>query len=514
MSEDSELQDNEKERRTNTRLAVAIGVIGLGALGAFYLLFFLMIILRPGLLFSVMPSPEIATSALSDGNRTYLLIQKVDMSTVSPREKRQPEIKHYLAALAGTDRGEPLEVPPYARAIGSQGRIVFLFKGGYRTYAGGRLTEVRSDAIGADPRAALSSSGLYVLSSFADGYRLTLVRDGTVTPVPLPEEFLEQDGEDSCPCSQIVWYRGQLCLFWSTGDGIAWTAWNGAAWEPVVLSPLSGSFQVMAGDRELYFFIRDTDASDAALQYYVFADNAWTGPTSLPLPPGCTDWNVFLQEGRPHLFTQRFPAQMLQTIDHGNLIDAVRLPGPFHPGRLMGRIALFGIASNLLTILAIFGISAFVRRYKNRFWTEGDSSYEFASLFRRFLAYLIDTLVLLLPSAIAIGLFFSREDFGRNPLLPVMLILAAVVFYFLGGFLYHALLEGLLGQTLGKKVCGIVVLKADFTPCTLSAGFLRNLLRIVDAFFYYLVASVVLAATFKWQRLGDMAADTVVVRKR
>jgi uncharacterized RDD family membrane protein YckC len=56
------------------------------------------------------------------------------------------------------------------------------------------------------------------------------------------------------------------------------------------------------------------------------------------------------------------------------------------------------------------------------------------------------------------------------------------------------------------------VLKADFTPCGLSGGFLRNLLRIVDAFFYYLVAAISLAGTSKWQRLGDLVAETVVVR--
>ena len=56
------------------------------------------------------------------------------------------------------------------------------------------------------------------------------------------------------------------------------------------------------------------------------------------------------------------------------------------------------------------------------------------------------------------------------------------------------------------------MLKADFSPCGFSHGFLRNLLRIVDAFFYYLVAAVTLAGTSKWQRLGDLVAETVVVR--
>jgi uncharacterized RDD family membrane protein YckC len=108
----------------------------------------------------------------------------------------------------------------------------------------------------------------------------------------------------------------------------------------------------------------------------------------------------------------------------------------------------------------------------------------------------------------------AGQDLSKNPARAVLMILSLVVFNFLGGYLYSSLLEGLLGATLGKKICGIKVLKADFTPCGLSAGFLRNLMRIVDCFFYYLVAAVSMSGTLKWQRLGDLVAETVVVRKK
>jgi uncharacterized RDD family membrane protein YckC len=103
---------------------------------------------------------------------------------------------------------------------------------------------------------------------------------------------------------------------------------------------------------------------------------------------------------------------------------------------------------------------------------------------------------------------------SHHPVRFIILIFCAVLFYVIGGFLYHSLLEGMLGATLGKRLCNITVLKADFTPCGIGAGFLRNLLRIVDGFFYYLVAAVSLAGTFKWQRLGDLAAETVVVLRK
>jgi uncharacterized RDD family membrane protein YckC len=107
-----------------------------------------------------------------------------------------------------------------------------------------------------------------------------------------------------------------------------------------------------------------------------------------------------------------------------------------------------------------------------------------------------------------------KKAMEGNPFMFMLKIFSAFALFLVGGFLYHSLLEGLYGQTLGKKLCGIRVLKADFSRCGLTAGFLRNLLRIADAFFYHIVALISLAATFKWQRIGDLVAETVVVKEK
>jgi uncharacterized RDD family membrane protein YckC len=229
---------------------------------------------------------------------------------------------------------------------------------------------------------------------------------------------------------------------------------------------------------------------------------------------GLANWSVFMHQEKPRLFLQQLFSPTLYTVENGALADPVRLDGPFNPSGIIGGIALFAVCANLTVILAIFGFSTLIRRFKKRTWMENETEYEFASLFRRFAAYLLDTLFLMLPPALAITLFLSRNQIAQHPLRFVVMIFSAVLFYFIGGFLYHSLLEGMLGTTLGKRICGITVLKADFTPCGLGAGFLRNLLRIVDSFFYYLVAAVSLAGTLKWQRLGDLAAETVVVVRK
>jgi len=514
MSEERMLVDQEQEKRTNKRLAIGVGVLGVGAFGFFYVLFFLMMFLKPGMIFSMMPDQSFTTAALSDNNRTYLLSEKLDMSTLSIKDKTQPTKKHILSVLEGTKLAKPQEIPAYETAIGSDNKLIFFSDGMYRTYDGNAWAEKRTDSIGHDPQGIETPQGLYIISTFEDKPRLTRIMNDEVMSIPLPDEYLRTQKETKCPCTQLVWYQGRLCLFWSTNSAIAWTSLNNTAWAPVATSPYSGGFQVIADQQKLYFFNREGIGQDRSLSYYVFENNDWNGPTRLPIKNTFVHWDVFMQHGKLMLFLQEPFSQTLYTIENKTLANPIRLKSNFNIPGMIGRMAVMVIFGNLTVFLAIFGFSALMRKYKNRFWTEQETQYEFASLFRRFIAYLIDNFVLIIVPAILMVLFLAGQDFTRNPARVVLMVLALFVFYFLGGYLYHSLLEGLLGATLGKKICGIRVLKADFTPCGLSGGFLRNLMRIVDCFFYYLVAAVAMSGTLKWQRLGDLVAETVVVRRK
>lgn len=78
--------------------------------------------------------------------------------------------------------------------------------------------------------------------------------------------------------------------------------------------------------------------------------------------------------------------------------------------------------------------------------------------------------------------------------------------------LYTPLAEVRYGRTLGKRLAGLVVTKADGTPCTTGAAVVRNLVRPVDLLLFYGVGLVAVFVTDRGQRLGDLAAGTVVVR--
>jgi uncharacterized RDD family membrane protein YckC len=86
--------------------------------------------------------------------------------------------------------------------------------------------------------------------------------------------------------------------------------------------------------------------------------------------------------------------------------------------------------------------------------------------------------------------------------------------YIVGIFAYYLFMEGYLGQTVGKMVLGIKVVREDNGEVPgLGGATIRTLLRIIDGLFSYLVAFITVLISGKNQRLGDMAAHTLVVRK-
>ncbi len=77
-------------------------------------------------------------------------------------------------------------------------------------------------------------------------------------------------------------------------------------------------------------------------------------------------------------------------------------------------------------------------------------------------------------------------------------------------FLYFWLLETGFGSTLGKVMVGIRVVQTTARR-PLAAFAIRNLLRMVDGFGFYLVGVVVAGCSRIHRRLGDICAGTVVI---
>lgn len=70
------------------------------------------------------------------------------------------------------------------------------------------------------------------------------------------------------------------------------------------------------------------------------------------------------------------------------------------------------------------------------------------------------------------------------------------------------------GQTPGKKSMDIMVVNDDLTPVNWGTSIIRNLLRAADFLpFAYLLGIFSMSAHPQFQRLGDIAAGTLVIHK-
>lgn len=126
-------------------------------------------------------------------------------------------------------------------------------------------------------------------------------------------------------------------------------------------------------------------------------------------------------------------------------------------------------------------------------------------------AQLVDTIIAGVIIYLSVVLFGgvgqSPGETAAGGLLGLFVGFAAVLFYFF-------ILEGIWdGQTVGKRLLGIKVVKENGDECDIGTSFVRNLLRIIDAIFYYLVGFLVMAFTDNRQRIGDLLAGSVVVRE-
>ena len=153
----------------------------------------------------------------------------------------------------------------------------------------------------------------------------------------------------------------------------------------------------------------------------------------------------------------------------------------------------------------------------------GTPRVQYAGFWLRFLAYLIDSLVLSVPAVFLVFLMFVgmagslSQIERRNEVVPVLgSILFFILFYvllFAGLWLYYAIMESSSWQaTLGKKALKLQV--TDLDGRRISFG------RASGRFFGKLISGMILnigyimaGFTEKKQALHDMIAGTLVLRR-
>lgn len=133
-----------------------------------------------------------------------------------------------------------------------------------------------------------------------------------------------------------------------------------------------------------------------------------------------------------------------------------------------------------------------------------DLTAELVGLVPRALAYSID-LAIRISVMVAVGFVLAFSGLSGYGL--------TLILWFALEWWYPVLYEYFRdGQTIGKKLLGIKVVNDDFTRITFAAALSRNLLRVADfAPLFYGFGALSMLTTKRFQRLGDMAAGTLVV---
>jgi len=139
-----------------------------------------------------------------------------------------------------------------------------------------------------------------------------------------------------------------------------------------------------------------------------------------------------------------------------------------------------------------------------------------AGIGSRFIALLVDTL-LWLVGLLVLGILFwifqpALKAFDKLSYQWVVAILIFVVFLFNWG--YFTLFEAFWnGRTPGKKIAKIRVIQQTGRPIGLMESMARNFVRYIDQIpSFYAVGVITMFITKQHQRLGDLAAGTLVVR--
>ncbi|MEM9644369.1 MAG: RDD family protein [Planctomycetota bacterium] len=156
--------------------------------------------------------------------------------------------------------------------------------------------------------------------------------------------------------------------------------------------------------------------------------------------------------------------------------------------------------------------------------------YQLAGPFRRLPAYLLDLVarwMILILVVLFVWLIGGMINFSASS--AYLLALTFLIYFVLTNF-YGTLMESYFnGRTIGKWAMGIRVVGIDGGPVDLRGAFLRNLIRVADLAPYAVlnevgedippifflptgvVGVVSMICTRRLQRLGDLAAGTMVI---
>jgi uncharacterized RDD family membrane protein YckC len=223
------------------------------------------------------------------------------------------------------------------------------------------------------------------------------------------------------------------------------------------------------------------------------------------------------------LMVEAFPGSLkLFTIEGQEVVGTVKhgRSTPFPKGFMAMMLVPQSIMMFMPLILA-FIFSILMSKHRVTYHTTETGRAPFASLTRRAFAQIIDAVILGGPLIVVWFMFMSSIFNFEDAFFTSGTKMAAMFGLMFGGFFWAFLclivfsfMEGKWGTTPGKWALGIRVFGTELEYCGFWRALVRNLLKLVDGFFSFMVGIMVIALSEHWQRVGDMAARTIVVDVR
>ena len=467
------------------------------------------------------PAPVFNLQAADLGNRIYLFLTRRDSSTTPPKES-------WWMSPVEEDRmqGES-EIKPFRSFVAFSDKFWFSNAGMYRIFDGKEWHRFDAPWIGDDPVVAAAPEQLLVLSRFGEEFSLTSnTHDVWERPRAVATDPNDRDLFCSEPCpSRLIVFKDKLFYFWLKDHTLYQWVLDGEHPGRVealgeVFGKLEGFDALSDSDRILIWYLPlslpgKSDREIDSIGLKVFDGAGWHGERSVErsAPGEVFEISAFRFQGKAHLLINTGIRIEDLIWEKGSPESSVFRMG----GDLGQRVLRYQeqVLSLLLVMatLATLGLT-FALTYWKKIPASPDAPY--ASLGQRLIAKVIDSALVVLPVGIVVlyrldpehllspnSFLHFVEDAGKGLGVAALLL-----------FTYHVLAEGLWGQTLGKRLCRIRVMDQDLKPCTLGQSVIRNLARLVDGICFYWVGLISIAATDRWQRLGDLAGRTIVVRTK
>lgn len=209
----------------------------------------------------------------------------------------------------------------------------------------------------------------------------------------------------------------------------------------------------------------------------------------------------------------------LYSINNFNSVQLIASAAPTPKRHLLSLGFLLMLIPYVISMgLLVLGTWWLMRSGRTSTYLYGKRTVTQASILRRGIARAVDTVLSVFPALFWFVEFVKMEwtpqtQFQIWDTAGAIPFLSSIFGMWLGTILVFSYFEGVRGVTPGKLLCGIRTFRTTLRPCGLLRALTRELMVYADSLFLltWIPGVLCIAFTRNWQRMGDLAADTVVV---